>query len=197
MKKIAFFDFDGTITTKDTLLEFIKFCKGPLRFYLGFLINSPYLVAFKLKIISNQLAKEKVLSYFFGGERLDKFQERCDSFEKQTLQSLVRPKAITEIERLKKAGVSVVIVSASPRNWIAGWAASNQLGLIATELETTNNRITGKIIGRNCHGLEKIRRIREIYDLTEFEEIHAYGDSSADKPMLSLARFAHMKPFRN
>ena len=56
-KGIAFFDFDGTITTKDTLLEFIKFSKGNLLFYAGFLLNLHFLVAYKLKIISNQAAK--------------------------------------------------------------------------------------------------------------------------------------------
>ena len=68
MKKgIAFFDFDGTITKKDTLLEVIKFQKGTLAFYTGFFLLSPYLVAMKMKILSNQMVKEKVLKYFFGG----------------------------------------------------------------------------------------------------------------------------------
>jgi hypothetical protein len=62
---LLFFDFDGTITTKDTLLEFIKFSKGKLNFLSGFLIYSPFLVAYKLGIISNQSAKEKVLATFF------------------------------------------------------------------------------------------------------------------------------------
>jgi phosphatidylglycerophosphatase C len=44
-RRIAFFDFDGTITTKDTLLEIIKFQKGTLRFYTGFLLCSPYIAA--------------------------------------------------------------------------------------------------------------------------------------------------------
>jgi len=63
-RRIAFFDFDGTITTKDTLLELIKYQKGRLLFYIGFLINAPYLVAYKLKIIRNSTAKQKVLHFF-------------------------------------------------------------------------------------------------------------------------------------
>ena len=54
-KAIAFFDFDGTITTKDTLLEFIRFSKGRFRFYLGFLLYSPYLIAYKIKLIAGWL----------------------------------------------------------------------------------------------------------------------------------------------
>ena len=48
-KGIAFFDFDGTITTHDTFLEFIRFCKGTSAYYMGFLLNAPYLVAMKMK----------------------------------------------------------------------------------------------------------------------------------------------------
>src|SRR5881397_2342335 len=91
-KAIAFFDFDGTITTKDTFLEFIKFCKGNLGFYLGFLWNSPYLVALKLKIISNQKAKEKVFGYFFRDTNIADFEKLCLAFSKEKLPALVRPK---------------------------------------------------------------------------------------------------------
>ena len=103
MKKgIAFFDFDGTITTKDTLLEFIKFCKGSFRFYLGFLLNSPYLVAYKTKLISNQLAKEKVLGFFFNDTPVDVFERQCEAFTEIRLPSLIRPGALEEIQKLKK-----------------------------------------------------------------------------------------------
>ena len=70
---IAFFDFDGTVTTRDTLLEFIKFSKGRLNFFSGFFIYSPFLVALKLGIVSNQSAKEKVLQHFFNGDALVDF----------------------------------------------------------------------------------------------------------------------------
>ena len=76
MNAIAFFDFDGTITTKDTLLEFIKFTKGTPSFLTGFLLNSPYLVAYKLNLIPNQRAKEKVMQYFFKNTPLDEFQKQ-------------------------------------------------------------------------------------------------------------------------
>ena len=59
MKKIiAFFDFDGTITTKDSLLEFIRFYHGDIKTILGILILSPILVLYKMKIIPNYKAKE-------------------------------------------------------------------------------------------------------------------------------------------
>lgn len=196
MKKIAFFDFDGTITTKDTLLEFIKFSKGTLSFYIGFLLNSPYLIAFKLKLISNQVAKEKILTYFFHNTSLNQFEQYSQNFVKQKLPALLRPAAIAEIKTLLAANTEVVIVSASPENWIFPWSNSLGLTLIATKLLVKDGDLTGKIQGKNCHGQEKVNRIVNQYNLAEYNTISAYGDSSGDKPMLALAHNPHYKPFR-
>ena len=195
-QRIAFFDFDGTITTKDTLLEFIKFNKSPLRFYLGFLLNSPWLIAYRLKIISNQAAKEKVLRFFFRNTTLARFQQDCDSFATRILPSLIRPKALQEIDRLRDAGATIVLVSASPENWIKGWAAEKGMDLLATRLSIKNERLTGKIAGLNCHGEEKVRRIHEVYTLSDYREIYTYGDTGGHKPMLRLGPASFFKPFR-
>jgi hypothetical protein len=80
MKSIAFFDFDGTITTKDTYLEFIKFSKGNLRFLTGFMLHSPMLVGYVLKLVPNQVMKEKMFRYYFENMPLAEFQALCDAF---------------------------------------------------------------------------------------------------------------------
>ncbi len=195
-QRIAFFDFDGTITTKDTLLEFIKFYKGTGYFYLGFILYSPFLVAYKLKIIPNYVAKQKVLQFFFKGEDFNTFQATCDKFSDMILPSLLRPKALKEIEKLKVAGATIVIVSASAENWINKWAVDNNLLLMGTKLTVANNKISGTLDGKNCYGDEKVCRIEQAYNLSSFDEIYCYGDSSGDKPMLQLATHAFYKPFR-
>ncbi len=195
-RRIAFFYFDGTITTKDTLLEFIKFSKGNFRFYLGFALTSPWLFAYKAGLISNQQAKEKVLSSFFGGMPLASFNELCARFSEQKLDRLIRPKAAVEIRQLKEAGYTIVIVSASPENWLRTWAERSGLEVIATRLEVAEGRLTGRIAGKNCHGMEKVSRVKAIYDLEEFSSISAYGDTSGDKPLLSIAHTSFYKPFR-
>lgn len=194
--RIAFFDFDGTITTRDTLLEFIRYCKGSFRFYLGFLLNSPWLIAYKLKIISNQKAKERVLTHFFRNTPLTAFQEQCDRFATEMLPQLVRAGADKEIALLQEQGFTVVIVSASPENWLRSWAENKGATLIATRLETRADVITGKIAGNNCHGKEKVRRIKEAYALPDYREIYAYGDTGGDRPMLALATISFFRPFR-
>jgi HAD superfamily hydrolase (TIGR01490 family) len=195
-KGIAFFDFDGTITTRDTLLEFIKYCKGNNAFYAGFLINSPFLLAYKLKIISNQAAKEKVLQHFFKNTSVDSFRVLCEKFAAEIIPGLIRPGATAEIKRLQEEGQTVVIVSASPENWISPWAQKIQVELIATQLEIKSGSITGKIAGKNCHGTEKVSRIKSRYSLGDYAEIAAYGDTKGDLPMLALAKHPVYKPFR-
>ena len=100
------------------------------------------------------------------------------------------------IRRLKAAGAEIVIVSASADNWIRQWCGRHELQLIATRLETRNERLTGRIEGRNCHGQEKVRRITAAYTLSQYDEVYCYGDTKGDKPMLSLATFSFYRPFR-
>lgn len=196
MKRIAFFDFDGTITTKDTMFELIRHQKGNAGFYFGFLLNIPVFAALKLKIISNQAAKEKLLKYFFKGISVASFQSGCDLFMDHQLPSLIRPEAVTEIEKLRGSGFEVVVVSASAENWIKKWSEGMGLRLIATELQTFDGLLTGKVMGNNCNGEEKVERIIAIYDLSQFDEIYCYGDSVGDKEMLSLGTKVFYKPFR-
>ncbi|MBC7904498.1 MAG: haloacid dehalogenase-like hydrolase [Gemmatimonadaceae bacterium] len=195
-KRIAFFDFDGTITTKDTLLEIIKYHHGNAKFLFGFGLNAPFIAAFKAGIISNQSAKERVLRFFFGRMPVSVFQEKCDQFAKEELPALLRPKALAEIHKLKELGAEVVIVSASAGHWISSWCADNNLKLIATRLDENDGKLTGKISGRNCHGDEKVARIKELFDLKQYDEIYCYGDTKGDKPMLGLATFSFYAPFR-
>ncbi|MBS1668535.1 MAG: HAD-IB family hydrolase [Bacteroidetes bacterium] len=195
-RRIAFFDFDGTITNKDSFLELIKFQKGPLLFYTGFLLNAPFLLAYKLKIISNSSAKERILRFFFNKTTLNDFQLKCDRFAMQNLPEMVRPKAIMEIRKLQELSAEVVIVSASAKNWLLKWSDAQQVALIATLLEVRNEKITGCIDGKNCFGEEKVARIQSQFDLSQYDEIYCYGDTSGDNPMLALATHAFYKPFR-
>jgi HAD superfamily hydrolase (TIGR01490 family) len=195
-KKIAFFDFDGTITTKDTLLEIIKFLKGKAAFYTGFLIYSPWLLAYKMNFYQNDLVKQKILTYFFSGMPEKIFQEKCDLFTMIKLPKLIRPAALDEIRKLKAEGFEIVVISASAANWVRNWTRSHALKLVSSKLEVKNGLITGKIDGKNCHGEQKVVCILEQWRLNEYEEIYAYGDSSGDKPMLALATKSFYKPFR-
>lgn len=196
-KSIAFFDFDGTITTKDTFLEFIKFSKGDISFFLGFIILSPILILFKLGLIKNSKAKELTLRYFFANTNLEEFNAVCINFCNERLPHLIREKALAEIKKHQETNTPIYIVSASPENWLKPWCEKMNLKLISTQLAVVNGKITGKLSGFNCHGAEKENRIRCQIPLDQYENIFAYGDSSGDKQLLALANNSFYKPFRD
>lgn len=188
MKKgLALFDFDGTLTTHDTLLEIIKFQKGKGAFYLGFAVLLPVLILYKLKLIRNWRAKEMMLTYFFGDNSSNDFQRRCDDFIKNRLPQLLREEAVLKLEQHLKKNDRVIVVSASAYNWVEGWCKEKNIELIATRLQIKNNTITGKLDSLNCYGPEKASRIKSHLTLNEYTPIYAYGDSRGDKEMLALA----------
>lgn len=194
-KVLALFDLDGTITTKDTFLEFIKYYHGSTKFYVGFLLSSPWLIFFKAGIIPNWRAKEKVLEYFFKGESTHDFQQRGKKFSTEVLPALVKTGALAQLKKHQEQGHRVVIVTASAEDWVHDWCRQHNLEVLATQLAKDGGKITGKIAGKNCYGEEKVNRIKSFLDLTSYDEIFAYGDSSGDLPMLSLAQHKHYRFF--
>lgn len=192
---LALFDFDGTITTKDSLAEFIKFAVGKQSYYFGLVRMSPILIKYLLKIISNDVAKEKLIGYFFQGWKERDFIKIADEFSISQIKKILRPKACKRIEWHKTNGDRIVIVSASIEYWIKKWCESQDIELIATKLEVVNNIITGNFLGKNCHGIEKVKRIEAKIKLNKYKLIYTYGDSSGDKQMLEIADEKHFKPF--
>ncbi len=195
-KSLALFDFDGTVTAKDSLMEFLRFSVGNVRFFLGMAALSPILLGYKTKRIPNDRAKEKVLSYFFKGWPQETFVSTATEYSLDHLPEIVRPGALDRIAWHRDRGDDVVVVSASLRCWLAPWCRRHGVDLIATELEMSEGVVTGKFATKNCYGAEKVNRLEARYDLDRYEEIFAYGDSEGDKELLALADKSFYRPFR-
>jgi phosphatidylglycerophosphatase C len=196
-KRLVLFDFDGTITTHDTLAEIMIFYRGRWRYRYGLLVLSPLLALYVLKLIPNWKAKQLFISWFFKGEDITRFNAQCLAFSRKVLPSLIRPKALEMINHYKSTGATIAVVTASAENWVKPWCDEHRLICLATRLESKNKRLTGKFDGKNCHGEEKACRVKDQFTLTNFDEIIAYGDTSGDREMLSLAHQKHYKPFRD
>jgi phosphatidylglycerophosphatase C len=197
MKKkiIALFDFDGTITEKDTMIEFIIFSFGYFKFVSGLILLSPVLMVYKLSLISNFKAKQILLSYFFKGMHIIKFNQLAEDYCSSKIEKIIKNKAMKRIMWHKKNGHLIVVVTASILNWIKPWCDKNQIEIIATELEVKNSIITGLLSTKNCYGKEKVSRIKQKFELSSFNTIYAYGDSKGDKEMLDIASNKHYRPF--
>ena len=138
-----------------------------------------------------------MLSWFFKGMSKEAFLKVANEYSLVRIDKILRPKAIEKINWHKNQGHKVVVVSASIECWLRPWCEKNGLELIATKLEIKDDIVTGKLLSKNCYGVEKINRIKEIYNLKDFEYIYSYGDSSGDKQMLELAHEKFYKPFRD
>ena len=199
-KKIYCFDFDGTLTTSDTLLEFIKYAKGRGRFLMVFLMYSPLLVLMKLHLYPNWKAKQQIFAHLFAGMRIEKFDALCRGFAEES-QHLLRPKGITLMHEALVAGAQVFIVSASIDNWVRPFFDIRNLKgvqVLGTQIEVEDGKLTGNFKSNNCYGKEKVHRIAEAlksFERSEYE-IESFGDSRGDKEMLAFADKGHFKPFR-
>ena len=199
MNKVYAFDFDGTLTTRDTLLEFIRFACGTPRFLLGFLLYSPLLVLMKLRLYPNGKAKQKVLAHFFKWMTIGEFDALCQDFAR-THRHLLRPEVVRQLEQVLSEGAEVLIVSASIDHWVRPFfegdrsqnTGDRRLHVMGTQIEVVEGRLTGRFLTPNCYGQEKVRRILAIYPDRSSYHLTAYGDSRGDREMLAFADEAHL-----
>ena len=194
---IAVFDFDGTITKKDTLLEFIKFSKGKMLFFISFFIFTPLLVFMKLGLLPNYKVKQKLFSFLYKGTSLENFNKHGEDFSK-IIDKIIFPEAIEKINSHKKNGDKIVIISASIENWIKPWA--DKIGVtvvLATKIEIDKyGLLNGKFLTKNCYGQEKVNRFLEIFPNRTDYKLIVYGNSRGDKEIINLADEKFFRKFK-
>ncbi|PKL48623.1 MAG: HAD-IB family hydrolase [Candidatus Riflebacteria bacterium HGW-Riflebacteria-2] len=184
---LALFDFDGTVTTHDSFREFLLFCFGAPTFFWRMLPMSPWMLAYLLKLISNQTAKQKVTQAFFKGMQRQEFDRQAERFVTERLNRMIRPAALEKLRWHISRQHRVILVSASFTEYLSFWCRQHGIELIATRLEEKDGILTGNFASANCWGPEKVRRIKEVVDLAACDKIYAYGDSRGDREMLDLA----------
>ena len=189
MKQVFAFDFDGTLTTRDTLIAFIRYACGTPRFLFGFLLHAPLLVLMKLRLYSNGKAKQRVFSWFFKGMTIETFDALCQDFAR-THRHLLRPETVRVLEQALTERAEVLIVSASIDNWVQPFFPS--VTILGTQIEVVDGCLTGRFLTPNCYGQEKVRRILALHPDRSAYHLTAYGDSRGDRELLAFADEAHM-----
>ena len=191
---VAAFDFDGTLTRRDTLLPFLCRGLGWARFMGVMAQCSPWLLGFALRLVPNHVAKRRLLQLAFAGRSVQEV-DGWATLWLATLSLQLRPDALAQLIAHQRAGHRCVMVSASPDVYLQ--RASQYLGfdaLICTEMAVAQGVLTGHLRTPNCHGEQKVVRLKQWLDaqglLRDRITLHAYGDTSGDKPMLRLADHA-------
>lgn len=131
---IAFFDFDGTLTRRDSLFAFVVFVHGRRRLYLGLLSRCWILAGYMLGLIDNTTAKQALMRYFFAKMGRAEFIGYCERFT-SVLESMLRKPALERLEWHKQRGDKVVLVSASFEEYLAPLCQKLGIECIGTQLE--------------------------------------------------------------
>jgi HAD superfamily hydrolase (TIGR01490 family) len=192
---VAAFDFDGTLTYRDTLLPFLLRLAGWGGLVRGAVPLLPTLLGYALRLTPNDVAKERVLQRFLGGMEGEELHRAGARYADEQLPALVRPAALARLRWHQAQGHRCVVISASIEHYVAPWArAAGCHDVIATRLALDGtSRVTGRYDGKNCYGMEKERRLRELLGVCEDFEIYAYGDSRGDRELLALADHAYYR----
>jgi phosphatidylglycerophosphatase C len=191
-KKVVAFDFDGTLTKKDTFIEFIRFYHGNLKAYLGFMLLAPLAILMKLKLLDNSYVKSLFFTFFFKGSKLSDFNNQCELFANE-IQKILRGETMEKLKRHQSEGAEVIIISASIENWISPWLKMQNIKYLAgTKIEGKNGLITGNFSSNNCFGKEKVLRLLEIFPEREKYYLISYGDSSGDNELLASSNEGYL-----
>ncbi|MBC8769834.1 haloacid dehalogenase-like hydrolase [Arenibacter sp. BSSL-BM3] len=197
-KEIYLFDFDGTITNKDSFIHFLTYSKSWFQLFSGFLYIFPFVILMKLNLYSNEKAKTKLFSFHFKGMDVFQFDRLCLDYSQNELPEIIRASFLDYLKEVKKENkdLTIVVVSASFKSYLKHWTKFMDFDLVCTELEHKNHVLTGNFATKNCYGIEKVNRIREKYSLSEFNKISVFGDSEGDKEMLLLGNKRFYKYFK-
>jgi HAD superfamily hydrolase (TIGR01490 family) len=184
---LALFDFDGTITTREMLPDFMYLAVEPRRLAFGKVALAPLIVGYKLGLVPGTIVRAAIVRFGFSGVPIAKLEEHGRNFAQSALPPVVRPEAIERINWHKSQGDTVVVVSGAFDVYLRHWCQELQVGLLCSSLEQRDGILTGRYLGPQCVREEKVRRVRESFDLSSYNRIYAYGDTPEDQGLLALA----------
>lgn len=189
---MALFDFDGTLTRRDTLLPFLKHCVGPVAFLRRMAGQAPGLLALATGYQSNEAVKQQVLQAFFEGWPPEKLADLGVRFAREGVPKLLSTSSMRILEWHMERGHTCYLVSASLDVYVEPWGLGHGFaGVMCTRLAVSEEgRLTGRLLGRNVYGPEKVARIRETLGIETDSVEYAYGDSRGDWEMLELVKHA-------
>jgi phosphatidylglycerophosphatase C len=194
-RPLVAFDFDGTLTSRDSFQAFLAWRTGARRYATGLLGLVPAAAGYLSHPDRGRLKAAMVRRFLRGTPRAE-LERQAQTFAAEQAPVLLRPDAVRAWRRWQAQGARLVIVTASPELIVGPFARG--LGadlLIGTRLAVDGeDRLTGDLDGANCRGPEKVRRLREAFGETMQLEA-AYGDSAGDREMLAVAEEKGMKVF--
>ena len=186
-RPIVAFDFDGTLTIRDSFTAFLRYRAGPLGWAIGLAKMAPALAAYIGDRDRGRIKAASVREFLHGVER-QALEAEAERYADQVWDRFMRPDALACWKAWGDKGAHRVIVTASPETTVAPFARRlGAEGLLGTQLVfDSQDRVTGAFAGENCRGAEKVRRLRAAYG-DDMTLAAAYGDTSGDTEMIAIA----------
>jgi phosphatidylglycerophosphatase C len=188
---VAAFDVDGTLTTHDSVVPFLRMTAGIARL-AGGLLARPTAVLPALARRDRDGLKAIAADVAFAGRALDEVAELGEAHGRQIHAGRLRTDTAARLGWHRAQGHRVVLVSASFELYLHELGARLGVdGVLGTRLEVgADGRCTGRLDGPNCRGPEKVRRLHDW--LTPLGGrgavvVWAYGDSAGDDALLADA----------
>ncbi len=189
---IALFDFDGTITTGDCYTPFIIQTASKLRLLMGLILLSPVILAYKLKLLPSCIMRMCLTKYALCWREKHMLDQQGKA-HLTYVNSKLQLRAMQQIAWHKKRCDKIVVVSASLDLYLKPWCQEHAVELICSELVYKNGRCLGTYLHGDCYSRNKVNLINAHYDLSQYENVYAYGDTEEDEAMLSLAEHKYYR----
>lgn len=189
---IAAFDFDGTVTTRDCVVPFLRRFLPRAPVLLGVLRNARS-AASGIARNDRERMRSAATAAVLSGVPHSAVVTEADRFAREVIASWLRPDVLERIAWHRGQGHRVVLISASYEDYLIPVAEHIAAeAVLATRLEIgTDGRCTGRLDGRNCRAEEKVARLTRWLsdnDLRRDEIVlWAYGDSAGDRELLAEA----------
>jgi len=185
---VAAFDFDGTLSTRDNFLPYLRIVAGTRALARAIAAAAPALAASRRDPLQRDIAKAIVLRGTLAGRSEAYLRDVGARFARLVVAQHLARDTMARLEAHRTDGHAIVLVSASLHVYLDSIA--ELLGVdavLATALEVdADGRCTGEIAGANVRGIEKVRRLDEWLAGRDLV-VHAYGDSSGDDELLARA----------
>lgn len=193
-KIISIFDLDGTLTKTDTFLPYLSgFLKRNPKRWLKALILPFAAVMFYLKIRDNQWLKTIFLKVILGGETKESILAWNKVFLDKLFTEGLREDIVTILKERQNAGDIVLLSTASLDLYVPEIQDRLSINhLICTNTLWLNGRLTGKLDGNNCYGLEKLARVKSYMKKHNISgNVSVYSDHASDWPIINFADKAY------
>lgn len=188
---VAAFDVDNTLTVRDCVVPFMQKVAGPVRF-VSSCLSRPMFLAGSVFRRDRDAIKAHFVEKIFSGRNVDDVHEIGIQFASSVVSSWIRSDVAERMRWHQEQGHVVVLVSASLEPYLQPFGDLCEVdAVLCTRLEESQGLFTGKLLGSNCRGTEKVRRLHEWMNsagipLDALE--YAYGDSRGDDALLEAAK---------